>query len=198
MIDLRLAAAATMFALVSVITPGPNNLMLAASGLNFGFRRTLPMMLGFQTGLLLLLLGVASGLGVVFRRLPWLHTALKIIGAIYLLYLAWKLWRSSAVGDRGMKAPLGFVQGLAFQFINPKGWMMTVGAVSAYSLPGGGYWPSIGLLLAAFTVMGVPSIALWTAFGGFFRATVGQSSSGRWLGRALAVLTALSCLLIFL
>lgn len=196
--DTRLIVAATVFALVATGTPGPNNLMLAASGLQVGFRRSLPMMAGFQVGLLLLILGVAAGLGRAFVRYPALQVALKAIGVAYLLYLAQQLWRSEAVSGRADAPPMGFLRGAAFQFINPKAWMMATSAVGAYSLPGVGYWASIAMLLCAFTAMGVPSIAAWTAFGGVFRASLADARAARWPRRALALLTAVSCLLVFL
>lgn len=191
-----LAAAAAVFALVATATPGPNNMMLAASGLTFGFRKTVPMMLGFLIGLLLLLLAVASGLGVVFERFPWLHSVLKVLGTAYLLYLSWKLWQASSVGSAAMNFPHGFFRSAAFQAINPKAWMMTVGAISAYTLPGQDFWPSVGWVVAAFAVMGGPSVTLWAAVGGLFRSSPGNPRRALWLGRAMAVLTAASCLLI--
>lgn len=191
-----LAAAAAVFALVATVTPGPNNVMLATSGLNFGFRKTIPMMLGFLSGLLLLLLAVASGLGVAFERFPWLHSVLKILGTAYLLYLAWKLWQASSVGSAMMSFPHGFFRSAAFQAINPKAWMMTVGAISAYTLPGQDFWPSVGWVVAAFALMGGPSVTLWAAFGGMLRSSLGDPRRALWLGRSMAVLTAASCLLI--
>lgn len=196
--DARLIVAATVFALVATGTPGPNNLMLAASGLQVGFRRSLPMMAGFQTGLLLLIVAVAAGLGTAFVRFPALQVALKAIGVAYLLHLAQKLCRSTAVAGQADAPPMGFLRGAAFQFINPKAWMMATSAVGTYSLPDAGYWPSIAMLLFAFTAMGVPSIVAWTAFGGVFRASLADAHSARWPRRALAILTAVSCLLVFL
>lgn len=123
--------------------------------------------------------------------------ALKLAGAAYLLVLAYPLWRSSAVGGDNAAAPLGFFRGAAFQAVNPKAWMMCTSAVSAYSLPDPAYWPSIGMLLLAFTAMGLPSVALWTAFGGAFRTSLVDARIARRLRRTLAALTALSCLPVF-
>ena len=193
-----LAAGAAVVALVATVTPGPNNVLLTASGLTFGFRRTVPMMLGFVTGLLLLLLAVASGLGAAFERFPWLHPVLKFLGTAYLLTLAWKLWQASSMGSAAMNSPHGFFRSVAFQAINPKAWMMSVGAISAYTSPGQAYWPSVGWVVAAFAFMGFPSATLWTAFGGLIRSSLGDPRRAMWIGRAMAILTAASCLLIVL
>src|SRR5690349_24600060 len=95
-LDASLALAAIVFALVATVTPGPNNLMLAACGMTFGFRKTLPTMFGFVVGLLLLLAMVAAGLGTLFERIPLLQVALKLLGAAYLLWLGVMLWRSAS------------------------------------------------------------------------------------------------------
>lgn len=171
-------------------------MMLAASGLAHGVRRTVPMMLGFQSGLLALLLLVASGLGSAFAAVPLLHVALKALSVAYLPWLASRLWRAGNVGDASSARPLGFFGGAAFQAINPKAWMMTIGAVSAFTLPGPGYWPSVWVLLAAFTVCGLPSVVIWTVFGSLLRSRLANSRYAHWVWRSMALLTVLSCLLI--
>lgn len=196
--DVRLLAASAAFALVSSITPGPNNLMLASSGLAFGFRRTLPLLLGVQAGFQCLLLAVAAGLGAVFQRHIEVQWALKCIGAGYLLYLAQALWRSGSTGAAALDRPIGFSQAAAFQVFNPKAWMMCVSAVGAYTLAGPGYWCSVWILVALFFVLGLPSITLWAVFGSGFRAAFQNRETARRVGRALAVVTGASCLLVLL
>jgi threonine/homoserine/homoserine lactone efflux protein len=193
-----LVFAAIVFALVNSITPGPNNLMLAASGLTFGFRRTVPLLLGIHTGFQLLLLGVAVGLGQLFDRVPAAQTVLKVVGVAYLLWLAWKLWNANAPGSRSVEKPIGFFRGLAFQVVNPKAWMMTLGAASAYTLSGEHYWTSVWMLVGVFVLMGLPSITVWAAFGAVFRGAMSDPRTARIVGRAMAVLTALSCGLILI
>lgn len=189
---------ATMaFAFVATVTPGPNNAMLAASGMAHGIRRTLPMMIGFLCGLLALLVLVAAGLGALLAQIPALHLGLKVASVAYLLWLASRLWRASASGDaRSGPAPLGWLAGCVFQAINPKAWMMTVSAVGAYTRPGSGYWPSVALLIAVFALCGLGSGLLWSAFGSALRKGLTDPRSARRLGRAMAVLTAASCLLV--
>src|SRR5690606_10874042 len=130
------------------------------------------------------------------ERLPWLQLALKVVGVTYLLHLAWSLWRSSASGGAALDRPLGFTWGAAFQLVNPKGWMMIISAVSAYTLAGNLYWPSVAMLVGAFFLMGLPSIMLWALFGSAFRTTLANPRHARLAGRIMAVLTALSCLMI--
>jgi threonine/homoserine/homoserine lactone efflux protein len=197
-VDAKWIVAANVFALVATVTPGPNNLMLAASGLAFGFRRTLPTMFGFLFGLLLLLFAVAAGLGSLFEAVPFLHMALKVVGTGYLLILAWMLWKSASGEAAAATQPLGFLRGLAFQAVNPKGWMMTVSAVATYTLPDDEYWPSVGMLVLAFFVCGLASVMLWTGFGGLFRDVLGDRRRAQLAGRAMAVLTALSCVLVLI
>jgi len=196
--DYRLLAASAAFVLVSMITPGANNLMLASSGLTFGFRRTVPLLFGIHVGFQSLLIAVAAGLGVMFQRYSHLQFALKVIGAAYLLYLAYKLWRSSSGGSAAMEQPIGFFKGAAFQVVNPKAWMMSVSAVGAYTLAGQAYWPSVLKLVGLFLVIGLPCITLWAVFGSTFRAAFQDPVTARRVGRTLAVVTGLSCALVFI
>jgi 4-amino-4-deoxy-L-arabinose transferase-like glycosyltransferase len=117
-----------VYAFVTSITPGPNNLMLLASGVNFGIARTVPHMLGISIGFLVLLLAVGFGLGAALTAFPALHSALKIAGAAYLLYLAWKIAMSRSVGDgKGAEGrPMRFIDAAAFQWVNPKAWVMAI------------------------------------------------------------------------
>ena len=145
------------FAFASSITPGPNNVLLAASGLTFGFRRTLPLVLGIEVGFLLLLLAVAVGLGAIFERLPWLQLALRVVGVTYLLYLAWSLWRSSATGGATLDRPLGFAWGAMFQLVNPKAWMMAITMATAFH---GSTGPDAADLAVTRVMLGVCGVVL--------------------------------------
>lgn len=124
-----------LFALVSSITPGPNNIMLASSGLTFGFRRTIPHMLGVNLGFTLMLVLVGLGLGTMFQQLPWLYTVLKYAGAMYLLYLAWKIAMSGPLESGAQRGrPFTFMQAALFQWVNPKAWVMAVGVIDRKSV----------------------------------------------------------------
>ena len=127
--------AAMTFALVMSITPGPNNTMLLASGVNFGFRRTLPHMLGITCGCAVMMIAIALGLGQVFTRLPVLYSAMEAVSVAYLLYLAWRIAMSRALSVSSAKErPMTFLQAAAFQWVNPKAWMMAVTGVTAFRL----------------------------------------------------------------
>ncbi|MCD0504829.1 LysE family translocator [Bordetella petrii] len=154
-----------LFALVSSITPGPNNIMLASSGLTFGFRRTIPHMLGVNLGFTLMLVLVGLGLGTAFQQFPWLYTVLKYAGALYLLYLAWKIAMSGPM-DRGSPRgqPLTFLQAALFQWVNPKAWVMAVGVIATYTPQAGFYW-NLALAALVCCLVNLPSIGAWAAFG---------------------------------
>ena len=162
--DLLVALAA--FCAVTLITPGPNNVMLMTSGLNFGFRRAQPHMWGVTLGFAVMVFAVGLGLGAIFAAYPLIYTVLKYAGAVYLLYLAWAIAMSSPMnpGEAGVGTPMTFLQAAAFQWVNPKGWVMAVGAVSAYA--GVGIFPlNITLIAVLFGVLGVVSSATWVLLG---------------------------------
>lgn len=149
------------------VTPGPNNIMLTASGANFGFRRTLPHILGVTLGLICLLTAVALGLGVLFERWPVLQLGLKLVGSLYLLWLAWRIATAPPpvmAGD-GDSRPLKLWQAAAFQFANPKAWIMAISGVASFTLPGDAFVLSAVLLVAGMAVMNLPAISLWAGFG---------------------------------
>jgi threonine/homoserine/homoserine lactone efflux protein len=161
----EIVTALGLFALVSSITPGPNNLMLMASGANFGFRRTIPHMLGVSLGFTLMVLLVGVGLVQVFNAFPVSYLVLKVVSVLYLFYLAWKIGTAAPYSgdpDSG-GAPFTFVQAVLFQWVNPKAWTMALTAVTVYS-------PSQSVAAMAF-VAGVfgavnfPCIGVWTTLG---------------------------------
>ena len=155
----------TLFALVSSLTPGPNNLMLMASGANFGVRRSVPHMLGVSIGFTLMVLLVGVGVIQVFDAFPPSYTILKVVSVAYLVYLAWKIATAATLSEdeKGTGSPLTFIQAALFQWVNPKAWTMALTAVSVYS-------PSQSVVAMAF-VAGVfgavnfPCISLWTSLG---------------------------------
>ena len=124
-----LLSAFVLFAFVSSITPGPNNTMLLASGVNFGFRRSMPHALGISIGFMLLVICVGLGLGEVFKVFPWAYTLLRYVGAAYLLYLAWKIANAGGMSDSQDEQgkPMTFLGAAAFQWVNPKAWIMALG-----------------------------------------------------------------------
>jgi len=126
------------YAFVTSITPGPNNTMLLASGVNYGFVRSLPHVLGISIGFGVMVVGVGAGLGRLFEDYPSLYAALRIVGGAYLLYLAWQIATAAPMQDASPNGrPFGFWKAAGFQWVNPKAWIMAIGAITAY-LPTGG------------------------------------------------------------
>ncbi|TIV68761.1 MAG: LysE family translocator [Mesorhizobium sp.] len=180
-----------VYALVTSITPGPNNLMLLASGVNFGIVRTVPHMLGISIGFLVLLLAVGFGLGAMLMAFPALHTALKIAGAAYLLYLAWKIAMSRSISDRkGAEArPMRFIDAAAFQWVNPKAWVMAITAMAVYTNPDHPF-VSVALVSIAFTIVNLPSVSVWAGFGTALRGFLSDPVRLKWFNIAMGLLLA--------
>ena len=163
----ELITALTVFTFVSLITPGPNNLMLLSSGMNFGIWRTVPHMLGIGLGFPIMVLLVGAGLMSVFDAVPYSYTALQAVSAIYLLYLAWKIATTERAEESGTETgsrPLTFLQAAMFQWVNPKAWAMALTAVSVYTPPSKPLW-AILVVAALFAVFGLPTISLWAILG---------------------------------
>ena len=159
--------ALVVFATVMSGTPGPNNMMLLASGVNFGFRRTVPHMLGISFGVMLLLLAIGFGLHELLQRWPVIFTAIKYAGGAYLLWLAWMIANSgpmeNSVGEAKGR-PMRFIEAAAFQWINPKAWVMAVGAMATYTTEGA-YTLTVIIIALVFGAVSGPSTGIWTVFG---------------------------------
>lgn len=162
--DINMLAALALFAFVSSITPGPNNLMLMASGANFGFRRTVPHMLGVGIGFTVMILGVGAGLVQIFDAYPVSYTVLKTASVAYLLWLAWKIATAAGVREADVRGrPLTFLQAAAFQWVNPKAWVMALTAIAAYA-PDRSLWAILWVALV-FGAINLPSVSSWTLLG---------------------------------
>lgn len=154
-----------VFCFVSSITPGPNNLMLMTSGVNFGVRRTLPHMLGVALGFVIMVAMVGLGLAGLFTRYPVLLLGMKWIGAAYMVWLAVKLARAAPIKAGEAKGrPMTFLQAAAFQWINPKAWIMALTAVATYTDPAD-YTRTVLLVALVFGVVNLPCISSWVVFG---------------------------------
>ncbi|WP_170400744.1 LysE family translocator [Ruegeria arenilitoris] len=153
-----------VFAFVSSITPGPNNLMLMASGANFGFRRTIPHMLGIGLGFTVMVLLVGAGLVQLFDRYPVSYTALKIVSVGYLLFLAWKIAHAAPTKSKASEGdPMTFLQAAAFQWVNPKAWAMALTATTAYTPDH--TLKAIVIVALIFGAVNLPSVSTWTVLG---------------------------------
>lgn len=185
--DLQWLIAVTGFCFVTCFTPGPNNTMLMASGLNFGMRRTLPHMWGVSMGFPLMVFGVGLGVAQVFVAYPPLYTGLKVVSVAYLLWLAAKIAMADAVKtDGGRAEPLTFLQAAAFQWVNPKAWIMAVG-ISATYLVAGLFWESLTTICAIFLIAGLLSSSTWAMGGAGLKALISNRMWVRSINIVLAV-----------
>ena len=182
------------FALVTVITPGPNNLMLMASGANFGFRRSIPHMLGVGLGFPLMIVPVGLGVMQLFDLWPVSYTILKVLSVLYMLYLAWKIANAAPPKDAAKPGskPLTFLQASAFQWVNPKAWSMALGAITLYAA--GRDFPSVLLVAGTYVAMGCISTTTWTVIGQQVRRLLNKPKRLRLFNLAMAALLVASLL----
>lgn len=161
-----LLLALIIFAFISAFTPGPNNTLVMATGVNFGFRAALPMIFGIGIGFPFLILCVGLGLGRVFDAYPLLLTGIKIVGTVYMCWLAWKIAtaRPSQSDSANAAKPLTFLQGCAFQWVNPKAWIMGGYSLSAFTLPMQ-FYTGLLTVVGVYVVMGFSSASTWAGFG---------------------------------
>lgn len=199
MISIELILAVATFAFVTSVTPGPNNIMLTASGANFGFKRTLPHVAGIIIGMVMLNVSVGLGLGALFTQLPILQQILRVAGSAYLLWLAYKLLSFSSLGNKPEDAkPFSLLQAVAFQYVNPKAWIMVISANASFSLIGDSYWWSVFMITTIYAIVGTPSIMLWAGFGQYMRQFLGRQTVLRIFNIVMATLTALCIVFIWL
>jgi threonine/homoserine/homoserine lactone efflux protein len=182
-----------LFAFVSSVTPGPNNTMMLASGVNFGFSRSLPHMLGITAGFCLMVVLMGLGLGQVFERVPALYTVLRYGGGVYMLYLAWKILHSGPMGNKAAATakPLGFFGAAAFQWVNPKAWVMALGSITTYLPSHHSLWQLL-VLVALMAVINLPSTGSWALFGSSMRSHLQNPQFLRVFNTAAALALVLS------
>ncbi|MEO9273370.1 LysE family translocator [Marinomonas sp. 5E14-1] len=200
MMELSFFLALATFSFVMSATPGPNNIMLLASGAQFGFRRTLTHMFGISIGMAILISSALLGLGALFSLYPPLYSLLKWLGGGYLLWLAWKIANAPVSGlstDSGEKsAPMHWWQAALFQFINPKAWMMAISCVGAFAVPGDLYVQSGLLILVIFSCVNLPTISLWAGLGVSIRGWLTDTTRQRAFNIMMGVATGLTLLMI--
>jgi threonine/homoserine/homoserine lactone efflux protein len=181
------------FAFASSITPGPNNLMLMASGANYGFRRTLPHMLGISLGHSFMVTMVGIVLLQVFDLYPVLNTVLKVLSVAYMLWLAWKI--ANAVPPSANKVegkPFTFLQAAAFQWVNPKAWFMAITAISGYAPENLGIVGGSLVVATVFACTNFPAITIWATLGVQLRRFLGTAKRLRTFNVTMAILLVLS------
>lgn len=185
------------FAFVGSVSPGPNNAVLWASGLQFGFRRTIPHVLGTALGIGVLVVGVAAGMGVLLEAVPAVELVLKLVGSAYLLYVAFIVIGGRAVGRTNVSHPLSLWQAVVFQCVNPKAWIFAVAAVGTFLPPELHRLVGVVLLTGTLMVVVVGSSSIWAVGGAALGRVVDDERKRRAVNIALAILLVASVALIW-
>ncbi len=184
-----------MFAIIAAVTPGPNNVMLTTTGLNFGVRRGLPHLVGICIGLLVMLALIGLGFGSLFELYPILHEVIRIIGIVYLLYLSWKIASArGGVGHIDQDKPINFWQAAAFQWVNPKAWIMGSSALAAYTSLDGSFFTQVAIICFSFAVITFPCAGAWLVFGAGLQRFLRDPGHLKLFNMAMALLLAASIL----
>ena len=201
-----------VFAVSTTVTPGPNNIMIMTSRLNFGLQRSLPHLMGICLGFPLMVAGVGIGFGVVFEKFPIAHEIIKILGVLYLLYLAYLVATSTPksleasdrkTSDKGASnkdkhqenpKPLTFLQAALFQWVNPKAWVMATGAVAAYTTQDAGMLLQVLLIAGAFLIASLPCVGIWLVCGTWLKRFLQEVRYQRAFNITMALLLVVSIL----
>lgn len=181
--------AVTGFAITMSITPGPNNIMVTASAANFGVARSVPHIMGISIGFPVMLVALGLGPGQLLIAYPQVHLGLKIAGAVYLVYLAWKIATASGTGQGESRGtPLTFMQAALFQWLNPKAWVIALGALTAYTTVGGDVMRETLIIAAIFVPTCVLALAVWAVGGVALRQVLQSPKALRIFNAVMALL----------
>ena len=186
------------FAFVGTVSPGPNNTLLWASGLRFGSRRTIPHVVGSALGIGALVVGVAAGIGALLEAVPAADLVLKVVGSVYLLYVAYLVLGSGGVGRTEVSSPLNVWQAIAFQWVNPKAWIFAIAAVGTFLSPTLPWIVGVGLLTGTLVVVVVGSSSIWAVGGAALGRVVENERTLRAVSIGLAALLVASVALIWI
>jgi threonine/homoserine/homoserine lactone efflux protein len=186
-----------LFAAVMSLTPGPNVIMVTASAANFGFRRTVPQMIGITLGFAVLVVMAGLGLAAAVQADPRIQTAIKYAGGAYLLYLAWCILRAEDGPARGAANPIGFARALFLQFLNPKGWVFAFGAIAAYASTDGDRVAETAVIAGINATTCLMSVLIWGAFGTTIGRFLDRPRARRAFNALMAILLVLSLVPVF-
>jgi threonine/homoserine/homoserine lactone efflux protein len=198
MITFSLWSALIVYYFIMFATPGPNNAMLTASGIKFGYIKTLPHLIGIPVGHFFQITLVSYGLGNIFLKFPTLQFYMKILCFIYLLYLSWKMLGSFSIVKKGSGRPLKFYEASLFQFINPKAWTVAVTAVAGFFPLEESFFKATMFLALTAPFICFPSISLWALFGSTLRMFVNNIKTKKTIEYILALLLILTALFVLI
>jgi threonine/homoserine/homoserine lactone efflux protein len=177
------------FVVAASVTPGPNNLLVLASGANWGVARTMPHIIGVMLGFPVMIVAVGLGISAVFEAAPWLHTALKYVGCAYLCWLAWRIASAGRPGEsQRARLPMNLWQAMAFPWINPKAWTMVLSGMAVFVDPDAGNVTQVLGIAALFAAVTLPNGLAWAAFGRAIAGFLTDDARRCWFNRAMAVL----------
>ncbi|GKX64134.1 LysE family translocator [Pragia fontium] len=160
------------YIIVMSITPGPNNLMLATSGVNFGLRRTMPHLIGICLGCGVLCLCITFSFSAILSYIAAIRLPLAIFGCTYLLWLSWKIWLAGSPEGKSHAHPMSLIGAMLFQWVNPKAWLMLVNAAILFSIQDASITSNALLLSISFTLVGFPCVYVWALMGDRLRETL--------------------------
>ena len=183
-----------LFASVAAFTPGPNNVMLTASGANFGLKRSVPHILGVTIGFCVLVMAGGFGLAALLSAMPQIHTALKLAGISFLLYLAWKIGTSGRTGDKTVGTPITFWQAAMFQVVNPKGVTVLASSVAAYTTDPNNVLHDLLVMVTVFFTVTLAATITWCAFGTMLGRMISSDKALRRFNVGMACLLVLGLL----
>jgi threonine/homoserine/homoserine lactone efflux protein len=190
MLSIDILWALTAYAFVMTITPGPNNVLLLASGLAFGLRRTCGHLAGVLAGTGLMICLVGAGLGALFVTVPASQTVLKFAGSVYMLWLAYQLWNAAALKTVSARRPIRFFEAAVFQIVNPKVWIMATTVIAAFVPAGEHFAERVVATASVFITVAVPCITLWAGSGSLLRTWIHDPVALRRINRIMAGLAA--------
>ena len=198
MIETKLFFALTSYYFVMFATPGPNNAMLTASGIKFGFKRTLPHLFGIPFGHVIQITLVCLGLGSLFQKYPIIQSYLKWICFIYLIYLSWKILGSFSNNNKETGRPLKFYEAALFQFINPKAWVVALTAATAFFPSDESFIIATAFVTITAPFICFPSICIWAIFGSSIKSLISNSKIKKIVEYLLAVLLVVTAVIIII
>ena len=198
MINFSLFSALATYYFIMFVTPGPNNAMLTASGMKFGFIRTLPHLIGIPSGHIFQISLVCFGLGNLFLKFPELQFYMKILCFFYLIYLSWTILGSFSLVKKESGRPLRLYEAAAFQFINPKAWTIAITVVSGFFPVEENFFIATAFVTLTAAVICFPSICLWALFGNSLRLFIKNTKTKKNIEYILAILLVVTAIYILI